>query len=169
MKKNLLLFSLCLGLSCSDGNFEIASFEFNETVNICGTYTLYRYGLDTDKEVLMITLTEDVIRQEEVDIEVNIAATSKNTVTYRIFDSDVDSNYFCAVVPPFEPKTKKNYEGIGGKMLVRNTPVYDEDGQLSAYEHIIVLNDVILESNSKETIKFDQDYLFGTFQTILEQ
>ncbi len=165
MKKLFITLLVVLSFSCDDGDFEIASFEFDETINKCGEFTLYRYGLDGKKEVLMLTLTDKEIKNsDEIVLPVSISPNSDYTVTYRIFESEVDANYFCATVPPYEPKTAKNYDGASGKILVENKPVLDEDNNIIAYTHTIVINDLVLQSG-EETLNFDQNYLFGTFET----
>lgn len=152
--------------SCSDGNLDIASFEFEETVNACGSYTLYRLSTDGQKEALIVTLTAQQIRQdEEPVIPVQVSTSGLYTVTDRVFDDQVTSSYFCSTVPPVEPKVLKNWEGISGFILVENRPVYEEDGiTIEAWEHIVVLNDVVLESGEEKLI-FNDTFLYGTFTT----
>ena len=163
------LVSLVLFQSCSDGNLDIASFEFEETVNVCGSYTLYRLSTNGQKEALMVTLTAQQIRQdEEPVIPVAVSSTGLYTVTDRVFDDQVTSSYFCAMVPPVEPNVVRNWEGVSGFILVENRPVYDEDGiTIEAWEHIIVLNDVVLESGEEKLI-FNDTFLYGTFTTAPE-
>ncbi len=161
----LLLF-LALFHSCSDGNLDIASFEFEEKVNTCGSYTLYRLSTNGQKEALIVTLTAQQIRQDEDPvIPVQVSTNGLYTVTDRVFDDQVTSSYFCATVPPVEPKVLRNWEGISGFILVENRPVYEEDGiTIEAWEHVIVLNDVVLESGEEKLI-FNDTFLFGTFTT----
>jgi hypothetical protein len=152
--------------SCSDGNLDISSFEFEETVNVCGSYTLYRLSTNGQKEALIVTLTAQQIRQDgEPVIPVTVSSTGLYSVTDRVFDDQVTSSYFCATVPPVEPNVVKNWEGVSGLILVENRPVYDEDGiTIVAWEHIIVLNDVVLESGEEKLI-FNDTFLYGTFET----
>ena len=85
-----------------------------------------------------------------------------------MFDDQVTSSYFCATVPPVEPIVLRNWEGVSGFILVENRPVYEEDGEtIEAWEHVIVLNDVVLESGEEKLI-FNDTYLFGTFTTAPE-
>ena len=165
----ILIFSLAFFQSCSDGNLDISSFEFEETVNVCGSYTLYRLSTNGQKEALIVTLTAQQIRQdEEPVIPVQVSASGLYTVTDRVFDDQVTSDYFCAVVPPVEPRVLTNWEGVSGLILIENRPVLDEDGvTVEAWEHIIVLNDVVLE-NGEEKLIFNDTFLFGTFTTAPE-
>jgi hypothetical protein len=163
--KILALFLSFAMLSCDDGDFDIAGFEFEETVNVCGSYTLYRLSTNGQREALIVTLTAQQIRQdEEVVIPVSVSENGLYTVTDRVFDDAVSSDYFCATIPPVEPRVVKNWTGVSGLILVENRPVLDEeDGEtIVAWEHIIVLNDVVLESGEEKLI-FNDTYLYGTF------
>jgi len=155
-------------LSCDDGNLDIAGFEFEETVNVCGEneITLYRLSTNGHKEALIITLTDKEIRQdEEVVNPVQVSENGPYTVTDRIFDSEVKSSYFCSLIPPITPKVVKNWQGVSGTILVQNKPVYDDENvEIVAWEHIIVLHDVVLKSG-EESLIFNDTYLFGTYKT----
>jgi len=168
MKKIVSILFILLTFSCNDGNFEIASFEFEDTVNYCGDYVLYRLSTNDNREALIVTLTDTQIRNDEtVVIPVSVTATGSYTVTYRIFEESVTSSYFCAVIPPVEPKTTKNWQGTNGTIFVKNEAVYDDDGvTIIAYSHIIVLEDLVL-TNGDETLLFDPSYYYGEFQTSL--
>ena len=166
MLKKVLFVVLLITLSCSDGNDDIASFEFEEIVNVCDEYTLYRLSTNEQREALIVTLTTQQIRQDdELVLPVAVTTTGLITVTDRVFDQPVSSSYFCATIPPAEPVVVKNWEGVSGFVLVENRPVYDEDGiTIVSWEHIIVLNDVVLESGEEKLI-FNDTYLYGTFTT----
>ena len=168
MKKIILLMTLFIGISCNDGNLDIASFEFEEKVNTCGdiNITMYRLSPDGGKEALIVTLTDKQIKNDDtVVLPVSVTKSGPYTVTDRVFDSEVNSSYFCTVVPPVEPKVLKNWEGISGTIAVQNNKVFDKDGvTVIAYEHIVVLHDVVLKSGD-ESLIFNDTYLFGIFQT----
>jgi hypothetical protein len=163
LTKTALIITLIL-TSCNDGDFDIAGFEFEEKVNVCGSYTLYRLSTNGQREALIVTLTAQQIRQDqEVVIPVSVSENGLYTVTDRVFDDAVTSDYFCATIPPVEPRVVKNWTGVSGLILVENRPVFDEDEEtIVAWEHIIVLNDVVLESGDEKLI-FNDTYLFGTF------
>ena len=168
MKKLFFLFSFLITLSCNDGNLDIASFEFEEKVNVCGdiNITMYRLSPAGHKEALIVTLTDKQIKNDDIPVlPVSVAKNGSYTVTERVFESEVNSSYFCTVVPPVEPKVLKNWEGISGTIAVQNNKVFDEDGvTVIAYEHIVVLKDVVLKSGD-ESLIFNDTYLFGVFQT----
>ncbi len=167
MKRIFYSLVLILILSCNDGNLDIASFEFEEKVNVCGEFTLYRLSNNDAKETLMVTLTDKEIRQDEdIVLPVNVSENGPYTVTDRVFGSTVGSDYFCAVVPPAEPKVLKNWQGISGLILVQNNPVFDPDDGVTiiSWEHIVILNDVVLKSG-EESLIFNDTFVYGTFET----
>jgi hypothetical protein len=166
MKKIVVLLFILLASSCDDGNFEIASFEFEDTVNFCGDFVLYRLSTNENREALIVTLTDAQIRNDETPVlPVSINTSGNYTVTYRIFEDKVTSSYFCTSVPPVEPKVTKNWQATGGKILVVNEAVYAVDGEtIIAYKHIIIIQDLVLVKGD-ETIAFDPSFLYGEFQT----
>jgi len=169
MKKLFAIVFVFLNLSCDDGNFEIPSFEFEETVNYCDEYLLYKLSTNGQVETLMVTLTTQQIRNsEDLVAPVQVAPTGLFQVTYRIFDDRVTSSYFCALVPATEPKTVKNWVGIDGIIFVQNEAVYnDDETEIIAYNHIISIKDLVLESGENK-MKFDVLYEYGEFQTPVE-
>jgi hypothetical protein len=169
MKKIFAALFILLNLSCNDGNFEIPSFEFEETVNYCDEYLLYKLSTNEQLETLMVTLTTQQIKNsEEIVAPVQVAPTGLFQVTYRIFDDKVTSSYFCSLVPPTEPKTVKNWVGIDGIIFVRNEAVFnDDETEIIAYNHIISIENLVLE-NGENKMKFDAIYEYGEFQTPVE-
>jgi len=171
MRKIIYLFIVLFTLSCDDGNLDIASFEFEEEMNVCGDeiFTLYRLSNNGHKEVLMLTLTDKEIKNDEEEVSpLLVSESGLYTVTDRVFEEEVTSDYFCAVVPPVEPKVLKNWKGISGQILVENKPVYDENDatKIIAWEHIVSLQDVVLKSGD-ESLIFNDTYFFGTFETAI--
>lgn len=166
MRKIILFLSILSLFSCDDGNFEIPSFEFDTTVNVCGDYVIYRTNSNAT-EALIIKLSNLNILQEETisPIEVNI---SNDNTQYRIFDSAVNSDYFCADIPPIEPIVIRNWQGVAGAtnvISIETNAVYNTNNELTGYEHALTLKNLVLESNG-ETLTFE-NYYFGNFVTSL--
>lgn len=168
MKRYFLILTLLFVLSCDDGNLDIASFEFEEKINVCGdiNITMYRLSANGQKEALIVTLTDKEIRMdEEVVAPIQVSLNGDYTVTDRVFDNKVPSNYFCAAVPPIEPKVLKNWAGESGTILVENEPVFESgNANVIAWKHTVVLLDVVLKSGN-ESLIFNDIYLFGVFET----
>jgi len=159
---------ILLTYSCNDGDLDISSFEFEDEVNICGTknYTLYRLSTNEKREALIVTLTDQQIRKDEdLVIPVSVTENGAYTVTYRLFDEPLTDNYFCASVPPIEPKVLKDWRGVAGSILVFNEPVYDADEEnIIGWKHYVVLNDVVLRVDDEE-LKLDETFVYGTAET----
>jgi len=168
MKKIILLLTILLALSCDDGNLDIASFEFEEEINYCGEseITLYRLSTNGHKEALILTLTDNEIREDEEAVApIQVTENGKYTVTDRVFESEVTSSYFCTVIPPVEPKVLKNWVGVGGTILIQNEPVYETgNANVIAWKHTIILQDVVLKIGD-ESLIFNDTYLYGVYET----
>lgn len=168
MKKIFLLLTVLLALSCDDGNLDIASFEFEEKINHCreSEITLYKFSANSRREILMLTLTDKEIRKDTIAVApVQVTQSGKYTVTNRVFETEVTSSYFCAIIPPIEPKVIKNWAGVDGTILVKNEAVFDTIGtSIIAWKHTIVLYDVVLKSGD-ESLIFNDIYLFGEYET----
>lgn len=168
MKKVLMLLIILLSFSCDDGDLDISSFEFEDEVNLCGTkdYTLYRLSTNEQREALIVTLTDQQIRKDEdIVLPVNVTLSGDYTVTYRLFDDQVTDSYFCASVPPVEPTVVKDWRGVSGTIFVENQPIYDTDGEtITGWRHYIVLIDVVLQVDDQE-LKLDETFVYGTLET----
>ena len=168
MKKVLMLLVMFLTFACDDGDLDISSFEFEDEVNICGTksYTLYRLSTNEQREALIVTLTDQQIRKDEdIVLPVNVTANGDYTVTYRLFDDQLTDNYFCASVPPVEPTVLKDWRGVSGTIFVENQPIYGTDGEtITGWKHYIVLIDVVLQVDDQE-LKLDETFVYGTVET----
>jgi len=158
----LIIFSL---FSCNDGDFEVPSFEFSDTVNACGTYVLYRTN-SSQTEAFILQLDETTITQE---VGTSTLALSAENCNYRIFDSELSSDYFCSDIPPVSPTVIRNWEAISGasnNIQISTNIVFEEDGvTINSYEHQIVLDNLVLESNDEQIIY--ESYNFGSFTTLL--
>ena len=168
MKKLFFILVILFTFSCNDGDFNISSFEFEDKVNICKSdiYTLYRLSDNGNMEALIVTLTEDQIKNStDIIPPVHVTENGPYTVTDRVFDEKVTNAYFCSIVPPIKPKVNKDWRGISGIIEVINRLVLDEnDKDTIAFEHVIILHDVVLKSG-EESLIFNDTYLFGTFNT----
>jgi len=147
----ILLLALVLN-SCNDGNFQVPSFNFTETVNHCGEYVLYR--TNTKKtEVLTLVLSLN---------EINTTVQTKTypisnlmPVNYRIFDSPIGTNYFCQTIPPANPNVLKELNAIDGEVTITTTSVKEND-IITGYDYNITINNLLFKDG-------DQKVFFETF------
>ncbi len=160
MQKILSLFLFLSLISCNDGDFEVPSFEFDTSVNTCGTYVLYRTNT-AKTEAFILQLNETDLLLEEITTTISIGAENCN---YRIFDAAVDAAYFCSDVPPVEPSVIRNWEAVAGDnnlINITSTAVIDEDTtEITGYIYDIDIVNLVLESNDEQIIY--ETYAFGS-------
>lgn len=161
--RRIIYFILLLSFaSCDDGDFEIPSFEFTDTVSHCGSFIVYRTS-EIGTEALVLKLSDQNIAAEETDEPILVAISPQN-VQYRIFDNPVAATYFCADLPPTEPIVIKNWIAVAGasnKISIETTAVTNDNNEITGYKHKIRLLNLVLENNG-ETMTFE-DYYFGSF------
>ena len=158
----LALFLLSI-YSCDDGDFEIPSFDFNDTVNSCGTYVVYRTN-SSQTEALILRLTDQEILPEETLLSPRELSITTENIQDRLFNGEITNNYFCADVPPTEPIVTRNWTGVQGSdnfLSIETTAVLDDNLEILGYEHSITIHNLILESNG-ESMTFET-YEFGSF------
>jgi hypothetical protein len=159
--RRFFLLAVLIGLfGCNDGNFEVPSFEFIETVENCGSYVLYRTNSD-DTEALIVTLSESNLPEMETTTEVDI---DTDNVIYRIFSESITpATYFCQSIPPAEPSVIKEWSGVAGSnnyIEIITTEVLDDSNMITGYKHLIVLHNMVLQ-NGEDTIVYET-YNFGS-------
>lgn len=163
MKKIFLLFLTISMISCDNGDFEIPSFTFTDSINSCGTYVLHR--ANTDKtEALILVLDSSVIQNTETINPRILNITPENT-QYRIFDGAIGSDFFCQSVPPQSPITKKMWNGVAGTdsyISVETSKKFsDTTNELIGYNHVIYIHNMTLK-NGDDSFTYE-NYYFGVF------
>jgi hypothetical protein len=156
MKKLLILFLAFTLNSCNDGNFDVPSFDFTETVNSCGTYILYRTNTDK-KEVLTMVLSSNEINTNEGTKTYTIS--NSTPVNYRIFDSAIGTDYFCQTIPPTSPNVIKNMDATSGEINITTTANFDDNGVIASYTYDISLTNLLFDDASGKI--FYETYYFG--------
>ena len=156
MKKLLFLF-LALALhGCNDGDFDVPSFIFTEKVNSCGTYILHVANKNST-EVLVITLPSEALGTEPKTESFSVSETS--SITYRIFDKSIGTDYFCQLIPPSEPKIIKDLKSDGGTINITTAEVLTKD-VVTGYSYEITISKLSF-NDGKERIYFES-FNFGT-------
>jgi hypothetical protein len=166
MKKIIFLLLAVTLLSCNDGNIDVPSFDFSETVNVCNEYIAYRLGNTNSNEALILTLNSSDI-PVEAGTSTGLGLSSSRTITYRLFDATVTTSYFCSAIPPTEPTITKNWEATSGTITIETTELLDTYGvPTGSLRHAITFINLILTSGS-DTLPFDT-FTFGFFDTTPE-
>lgn len=155
MKKIITLFLIISLFSCSDGNFDVPSFEFTSNVESCGEYVIYKTN-STSTEVIILTLNPTSLGTTEGDKSLEISATS--SVIYRIFEDGIDSNYFCQSIPPSTPKILKELMAESGTINITTTEILTNE-VITGYTYTITISDLLF-NDANERIFF-QSFDFG--------
>ncbi len=134
MKKIYFLFCASLFLACDDGDIITEEFDFEDTsVSICppalsldvlDQVILYKNKIDT-REALILSFTEgDEILSEEGVFTLPISGS--NILEYRRFNSAPDTNYFCGIIPPNEPRVEEVFQALAGTINFTTTIIDDD-------------------------------------------
>ena len=131
MKKLMLIFIVIIILSCDDGNIDVPDFNFENTIiNNCGDLVLSKIN---DNEVLVIELDEDntedvfLTTPREDGETFSLTESGSNTITYRTFDSEPSTDYFCQNVPPTSPTVINEWTGTGDLVVTTTLSIDDQD------------------------------------------
>ena len=114
-------------MSCDDGNVDIPEFDFSSvSIDNCGDLVLFKIN---GNEALIVKLnednTEDVFFLTDWDNQQFTLAT--DAITYRTFDSEPTSSYFCQDIPPTTPKITNEWLGSGTLVLDTEITLDDKD------------------------------------------
>ena len=157
--KKLITFFLTLSLfSCNDGDFDVPSFQFTDTVNSCGEYILYKKNSNST-EVLILTLGTTQINTTVG--EVSYAVSSNLEINYRIFEEGIGSRYFCQAIPPSTPKVLTELIAESGTITITTTENLT-DGLVTGYSYDIAISNLLFDDNDGRI--FFENLYFGVFE-----
>ncbi|WP_372747011.1 hypothetical protein [Lutibacter sp.] len=161
MKKILTLFLIITLFSCNDGDLDVPSFDFEDTVNSCGEYVLYVEN-SSGTEVLAITLTNGelgtTVGEESYDTSTSLL------VVYRIFDDEISSSYFCQDIPPTTPEVISSLDAESATINIVTTEII-EDSVVTGYSYEISISDLLFMDGDDRIYYESLD--FGTFEVDL--
>ena len=145
--KRFLTFLAALSLAaCDDGDLTLERLNFDDTVveTPCGELLLYKIG-SSREESLMIEL-----QGESAEIFNSLPANgqprqytinnSSVKALYRIFDGEVNRNYFCNEIPPIAPLVIEEWFATGGTVEIATNLEADDNDNLPANLEGIVVN-----------------------------
>ena len=165
MKQISILF-LALGLlSCDDGDLDTPEFNFEHVIiNDCGDIVLSKIN---GTEVLVIELDEDntenafLTEVREDGESFTLSESGNNTITYRTFDSEPSTDYFCQNIPPTSPTVINEWIGTGNLVVTTTLSIDDNDDVLAEDEDINGDGDLTNDDTDGDTIAdyidFDDD------------
>ncbi|WP_318311372.1 hypothetical protein [Flagellimonas crocea] len=149
------IFGLGLLFSCSDGDLEIETIDFDSvSVQFCTSPApnakniLFKIN---DGEALILELQSGVLNKGVVGETIITESTVPNQsqVTYRIFSDDVTKSYFCDDIPVVTPTVVQEVEAEDGTVIIE-TMVDPDDETL--FLHTISLSGISFVTGSGERI-----------------
>ncbi len=158
-KKILFLFAitaiLIIDTSCDNGDVDLPSFQFDDTVYVCGDYVLYRQN-SSGTEAIILLVPAEYFNPEATT---QLPLTPDNCI-YRIFDTAFDQNYFCSDIPPASPVviTEWNASPASENYI----SIIPESSGTDAPSYQITLHHLVLENGENQMI-FDS-FDFGIVQ-----
>ncbi len=165
MKERIAIFLLLATAACSGGDLQIDTIDFEAaSVQYCGTVstdTRVFFKLN-DREALILQLASGLLRNEASDgaIESNIPGASQ--LTYRIFNGDVGSGYFCDAIPPAEPGVLEDLQADAGTVRIVTVQSASDTTQ---FEHTITLQGVSFVNSKGERLTNLSVENFGSVTT----
>tara|TARA_R110002049_G_scaffold80907_4_gene205713 strand:- start:6616 stop:7113 length:498 start_codon:yes stop_codon:yes gene_type:complete len=142
MKKIYLLSLITILLSCSDGDLQIETLNFDDvTAQYCGTLSIDTelFFKINDNEALILTLQSGVLKNEVSTEAIISTVPSQSTLTYRTFSNTVAKDYFCDSLPPVSPTVIGEIEAANGSVLIETVA-----GANGSFVHTITLSDITL-------------------------
>lgn len=156
MKKFLILITALSLLGCNDGDFEVPTFEFSDTVNQCGDNVLLFKLSSSGTESLILTLSTSDL-EAMAQRQSNLSLNTTRSITYRVFDDKATNTYFCSLIPQTSPKVLKSWEATDGYL-----EIVTEENSNTEFTHTLTIYDLILK-NGEDKMVFDE-YTFGSIK-----
>ncbi len=150
----LLLCSLGMVISCSDGDLQIEVIDFNDIVPQSCTSAdpttnniLFKIN---GTEALILDLQSGALNNGVVGETVATESTvpGGSTLTFRVFSDAVNNNYFCDDIPPATPTVIEEISATEGSILIET--VIDAD--TTNFVHTIRLNEITFVNQAGERI-----------------
>jgi hypothetical protein len=175
MKKIIGLCALLLLFnSCDDGDLTIKKFNFDTSAKVetCSGKGLFFKIKNNEALILSIPVTSfpNVVTPENQPTTIIISATNK--VTYRLFDSNVTTSYFCEILPPATPTVLEEWyanngvTAVSGLIEITTTEIINPTTTLlTGYNHLIVFKNITFTKGGN-SFTYDT-YTFGSYITSL--
>lgn len=132
-----LLFITLFFVSCDNGDIIVTSFDLQDSaLKLCGTSrekVLYVTNNQDVYESMSLKLSgsrlEDSLQNvltTQIEDPIQIQLNDNNRLIYRIYDSEVPSDYFCSQIPPKNPQVVEEYWSTSGGNVIIGTIFNDE-------------------------------------------
>jgi hypothetical protein len=165
MKKVLAIIASATIWSCSTNDLQIEIIDFDDaSVQNCGTLSIQTevFFKLNETEALILELESDLLANEPSDGEIQSSIPGSSQLTYRIFNGNVDTGYFCDAIPPANPSVLEDVIAESGDVLI--TTVQDEN-DTTRFEHTIRLSEVSFVNSAGERLTNLNVEEYGTIVT----
>ena len=155
MKKLLFLFLFIVSYSCSDGDLQIETLDFDSVaIQDCNDIVVENsnvfFKINGD-EALILELQGGVLNNGNSatdTVETRSAVPGQSRLIYRVFSDNVSNSYFCDEFPPAEPTVIEEIEAEAGTIIIKSIG----KNELTEFLHIIQFEDILLTNASGERI-----------------
>jgi hypothetical protein len=171
MKKILLFLVLTFTFfSCDDGDLTLEVIDLTSTADVdaciieAGVTLLFKVN---GAETLILEIPADLIINEITTTEIiddivtpvprTEALNSGAFCYYRSFDTTITSAYFCDELPS-DINITLEYTAVAGDVEVTTVEAFDEESNVTGYEHTINLSNVVFTGTNGQDVR---DVLFG--------
>jgi len=166
MKRKLLILLVVFAGSCSDGDLQIETIDFDSsTIQYCGssptTTTRIFFKIDSD-QALILNLESGLLKNADSDGTITSTVPGQSTVTYRIFSESVTKSYFCGDIPPSTPQVVQEIEASAGEVQITSM---QSAADTTAFDHTIALSGISLVNDKGERITDLRIQNFGIITT----
>lgn len=155
MRKLFILFCILgANFSCSDGDLEIETIDFNDVApQFCVTpdpatnNILFKIN---GTEALILDLQSGALNNGVIGDTISTQSTvpSQSSLTFRVFSETVTNTYFCDDIPPVTPTVVEEILAQEGNILIET--IIDAD--TTNYVHTISLSDISFVNEAGERI-----------------
>ncbi len=153
MKKALVFVSLALMFSCSDGDLQIETIDFDtvdpQNCDDLTESTQVFFKINSD-EALILTLQSGLLNDGVVGdtITQESEVPNESELLYRIFSDNVTTNYFCDDIPATEPTVVEEIPATDGMVIIETIANADS----TEFDHTIQLSGISLVNDQGERI-----------------
>lgn len=154
MRNSILIALLFLGLSCSDGDLQIETLDFDSvTAQNCEELTSKTeifFKINGDEALILDLAAGDLENgNSRTDtVSTNSTIPSQSKLIYRIFSENVTNTYFCDDFPPASPNVIEEIEAQEGTVIIKSIANADS----TAFNHVVQLSGITLINSSGERI-----------------
>jgi hypothetical protein len=154
MKRFLIIMMIINAVACNDGDMDVPSFEFEQTIHFCGSYVLYRNN-STSTEALILHLSP----ADFSGTTVTTIPLAADVCSYRIFDAAFDQDYFCSDIPPVTPVvTRVWYAEPGEDNYLEIIPANTGTEENPVYTYHLIMHNLVLTNEEEQMIFNTYDY-----------